>query len=181
MAEGEFLITITKKTDYGQGGTTQVSSSPQSAGGVGGGQSAVQQMPGGQSQQQPSVTDQSNQQISRADVFGTAVFANIMIAEARKFLNYSISNYGNMTGDYSGQANINSLLSAASQLGTIGAGFLYGGPVGGIIATAGVVSNGIYRTVEFERGQDRLKNEIDYLRDRAGAPPLSQGSRGTIR
>jgi hypothetical protein len=179
MAEGEFLITITKKTDYGQGGTTQASSNPQSAGGVGGGESSAQQVP--TAQQSGSTSEQGNNQISRADMFGTAVFANIMIAEARKFLNYSISNYGNMSGDYSGQANINSLLSVAGQIGGIGAAFLFGGPVGGIIATAGVVSNNVYRGVDFERGQDRLRNEIDYLRDRAGAPALGQGSRATIR
>lgn len=114
-------------------------------------------------------------------------FFNMLEAQAKQAVNYTISNIGNFTGDYASQTHIeDSLVTTRAVLGLAMSAYV-GAKTGGLIGAAlgfgiGVATQAIALNQELYAGkvQNARQNEaIAVLRTRAGLNGTNNGSRGT--
>lgn len=102
---------------------------------------------------------------------------NFLEGQVKQFINYSIGNIGNFTGDYRTQQNISQCVSLGKQLGSIGlTGLLLGPEVMGI-ALAGTIINTGYQTFSSYVSNQKQNREIEHLRELSGLSGLTNGSR----
>ena len=112
-------------------------------------------------------------------------FFNFVESQAKQYVNYTVSNIGNFTGDYTAQRNIEEAMTVGGMLLNLGtsviAGAKMGGPYGAIIAATITVGS---KLIEFgyreksEQFQNRKTNRnIDMMRNRLGLQGLTDSSR----
>lgn len=118
--------------------------------------------------------------------FAQHKFFNLIEAQAKQAVSYSISNIGNFTGDYVKQQHVQDAVNIISSLSDIGFAALAGakfGPYGALIAGGvAVISKGITFAEQLVAGytQNVMENrQIEQLRTRAGLNSMNNGSRGT--
>lgn len=112
-------------------------------------------------------------------------FYNFVESQAKQYVNYTVSNIGNFTGDYTTQRETEEMLKIASMMigfvtTTVAAGAKYGAPGAIIAASISIGSEAInfaYRE-KSESFQNRKTNRnIDMMRKRLGLEGLTDGSR----
>lgn len=119
----------------------------------------------------------------------THQFYNFTISQVRKIANYSMTNYGNFTGDYITQRKINEATQTLNILSNIGGAFISGttmsggNPVIGAIF-AGISALGVGVNAGLSERTQLFNNmktnyNIDQLRKRAGMNIYLDESRGT--
>lgn len=113
-------------------------------------------------------------------------FIHIIKQQASQYINYSIENIGNFTGNYQTQRDIQAALNAGSILANAAASGLYIGaitmnPVLGLFAAT--VSVGTY-AINYNRQEKanqfaikRQNHEIELMRDISGLNSLTNGGR----
>lgn len=141
-------------------------------------------------EQTASEKKESDRKKSKNDTFNTYVqqqFLNELKSQAMQAVNYSISQYGNLTGDYTAQKNLQRLMSVVNNVVSIGQAAVAGASVGGWIGAAigasiaitnQVISYG-YQTFGEYVSNIKQNREIDILRERSGLNSYLDGSRGT--
>lgn len=108
----------------------------------------------------------------------THYLLNALQSNVKSIINYSISNYGNMTGNYIGQAQINASLEIASTLGTIGLATAKYGAFGFIGATLTVGVNKGLQVFSHYIDVQKANTQASFMRERSGNS-LNNGSAGT--
>ena len=137
---------------------------------------------------EPKKVEEQAQQETDNNVLGEYArvqFYNFMTSQAKQFVNYTIGNIGNFTGDYNRQRHVQQIVSIGNSLKAIGisvyAGFTAGGVVGGVIAGAlAVASQGInfaYSEYSNNFAIKKQNREITELRKLVGLDSLTNGSR----
>lgn len=106
--------------------------------------------------------------------------------QATQFVNFSINNIGNFTGDYIAQRQISVAKQAVEKLAGVAmttiAGAKYGwvgAIVGFAVGVTGTVASGIYDTIQSDKEMNKTNYSISQLRERAGLNSVQDGSRGT--
>lgn len=106
--------------------------------------------------------------------------------QATQFVNFSLNNIGNFTGDYIAQRQVNATKQAISGLMNIGmatiAGAKYGGYgaiVGFAVGVISQLSSSVYDVVLNNVEVQNINYEINQLRQLAGLNTTKDGSRGT--
>lgn len=108
--------------------------------------------------------------------------------EAQQFVNYSISNIGNFTGNYEAQAHIQEAIRGVNILTNIGMSALAGFKLfGGAGAAAGAIFAFASQSVNMAMGEyqqwfanKKMNHNIDMVRQLSGLNQLTDGSRGTM-
>lgn len=108
-----------------------------------------------------------------------------MVNQTAKIVNYSISNIGNFTGDYTHQRDVQNVLSAIKDVSGIGVGIYAGAKIGGAYGT--LIGGGIaLGNLIVDKGLQTISNayavykqnyEITQLRQISGLSVLTNGSR----
>lgn len=80
--------------------------------------------------------------------------------------NYAVSNYGNLTGDYIAQANIQGTIEVAGLMA-----LAVTGPVGAVAAGAGLALRAASKTIDISK----QNQQTAYLRERTGMATYSGG------
>lgn len=119
-----------------------------------------------------------------ASVYVHRVYS-IAASTAKSMARFSISQYGDMTGDYLGQKKIDNAISLAETMISIGTTTIMGAMSGGIpgavfgfIASAASVGVSAYQAnKEFEKNITRANNAANYNAQRIGSI-LVNGNRG---
>lgn len=103
-----------------------------------------------------------------------------------KAVNFSISNIGNLTGDYIAQKNVYYVKEAISNIMNVGMTTLAGaqfGPVGAVVGfvagVSSIVVSGIFDDISNRVEIAKNNFNISMLRERAGLNTVYDGSRGT--
>ena len=105
--------------------------------------------------------------------------------QAKQFLNYSVANIGNFTGNYQSQREVQAALNAVNFTINLGTSIFVGAKTGGVPGAiiAGVLSIAS-KAIEFgyreysESFENRKVNRnIDMMRNRLGLQGLTDGSR----
>ena len=117
-------------------------------------------------------------------------FYNAVESQAKQYVNYTIGNIGNFTGNYSAQRNAEEGIKIANMLMSLGSSTVnafvsFGGGVQGGVAAAVVASisigseaMNIYYREKSESFQNRKTNRnIEMMRRRLGLEGLTDGSR----
>ena len=142
--------------------------------------------------EQPSAPEEKKEKDSGSILkdYAKDQFFHVLRASATKAVNYAISNYGNFTGDYHAQRQLEdakSIVNSAIGFGSaFAAGFAVGGPYGVITGLIAVTAKATVDVVGFA-GQEALRYrevegqnyQIAQLRKLSGLNPLLDGSRGT--
>lgn len=110
------------------------------------------------------------------------------LATLKKSINYQISQYGNMTGNYIEQAEMQLTLSVVQDIGgVVGAtatGAMAGGPVGAVIgAVVGTTNLIVNKSFEYRTLQTnvaKLNTYANIMQERSGNM-YNNGSRGTYQ
>lgn len=110
-------------------------------------------------------------------LFNTA--DNFVKSQAKQFVNYSLNNIGNFTGNYQTQRDINAMTSLVNTAIGIGSAFARFGVAGGIVAVAGVGINYAYQDYSLYVANNQQNRAISMVRDLSGMNALLDGSRGT--
>lgn len=131
----------------------------------------------------------SDKKQSIAD-FAKHKFLHLVDNEAKTFVNYSIGNIGNFTGNYQAQRDAQTAMSMMSEMINIGSSAVtafsaFGGGVqGGIAAAITVAATVTSKAINFglqeyaEQFENRrINRNIDYMRNRLGLEGLTNGSR----
>jgi hypothetical protein len=158
MAEGKLYITITD--DRGDGGGTPTPK-----------------------------PDGAKEKKSNDDTIGRYIeheMFHLVKSQATQFVNFSLGNIGNFTGDYITQRRVNETKQAISGLMNIGmttiAGAKYG-PYGAIAGFAiGVISQmtgSVYDVISSTVENSKTNYELAQLRELSGLNSTKDGSRGT--
>lgn len=118
--------------------------------------------------------------------FAQHKFFNMIEAQAKQAVTYTLGNIGNFTGNYITQQQVNNALEAVNFLESVGMAALAGSKFGwqGALISAGVsiLTQGATRTLNTFTGMldnTRQNIAIDQLRTRAGLNGTNNGSRGT--
>ena len=114
-------------------------------------------------------------------------FFNLIKSQATQAVNYTISNIGNFTGNYTAQVHVSEAMSMLNDFKNLGlsayVGFKVAGPWGAVIAAGTqVVSKGVNIVQQIVAGyaeNTRINKNISQLRTRAGLNSTNNGSRGT--
>lgn len=137
----------------------------------------------------PSPKDDKNKKDDQ-DLFGhwarTQILSTVKRA-ANAAVSFSISNIGNLTGNYLGQTQVQESIALVHSMMGIGttaaAGFAVGGVPGAILgASLAVINQGISisQSLVSQNIQQRKANrELEQLRERAGMNQYIDWSRGT--
>lgn len=92
---------------------------------------------------------------------------NVVLAQsAKRALDYGLSNYGNLTGDYVTQANIQGMIEAGTMIATA-----LTGPVGAMAVAGNLAFKEISRQIEFSN----KNRDVEFLKMRTGMVNLSGG------
>ena len=112
-------------------------------------------------------------------------FFNFVEGQAKQFVNYTVSNIGNFTGNYQAQRDVQVIMDNASFLINLGTSIVAGAKMGGAwgAVLAGAITVGS-KAINFgyqeysEQFQNRKVNRnIDMMRRRLGLEGLTDGSR----
>lgn len=98
-----------------------------------------------QQQNSPSGVNQTLKSVGAMKLINSATSA------VKSLVNYNLSNYGNLTGDYIGQEKINNTLTMVNDLSGIAMGTISGAMVGGV---PGAIVGFIAGTINFGVGKD---------------------------
>ncbi len=90
---------------------------------------------------------------------GKGAVGAVVVNQAKNAITYGVSNYGNLTGDYVTQANINAIIEIGGLIGMAATG-----SVGAIAATGSVA----LKVADYYLDQSRMRREVDFLRQRVG-------------
>lgn len=142
--------------------------------------------------QTASEKKESDKKKDKTDTFNTYIkqqFLNELKSQATQAVNYSVAQYGNLTGDYITQKNTQYALSVINNIISIGTaaigGFkLSGGNVWGAVIGAGLAVTNQFISFGYQVHGEYINNlkrnrEIDILRERSGLNSYLDGSRGT--
>lgn len=103
------------------------------------------------------VSEESNPKTKKESSNIAKTMAIYMGKQAAQYL---VSNYGNLTGDYMGQAN----LSAGIELGSMAMMVAKGGPVGAVVAAGTLAVKGLNYYLDNKKSENRARA----LRERVG-------------
>lgn len=122
--------------------------------------------------------------------FAKHKFLHLVDNEAKTFVNYSIGNIGNFTGNYQAQRDAQTAMSMMSEMINIGSSAVTafasfgGGMQGGIAAAITVAATVTTKAINFglqeyaeQFNNRRINRNIDYMRNRLGLEGLTNGSR----
>ena len=124
-----------------------------------------------------SKTIKSKKESKSGNALGYA-FYDIAKTQLTTIINHSISNYGNMTGDYIGQQNINTYLGIGMDFVGIALAGVAGGAIGMLAATVGFsVKKGLSVYDEYI-AINKQNTQASFMRERSGNS-LNNGSAGT--
>lgn len=158
MSDGKIYITISD-TRYGSGG--------------------------GVSSDTPGATENDDKE-SVLSKYARHRFFNMIESNAKQFVNYSVNNIGNFTGNYQAQRDAQATLSAANFLINLGTSMYAGAKmtkswVGAVVAGAiTIAQTGInfgYQMYSDILENKRTNRNIDIMRTRLGLEGLTDGSR----
>lgn len=90
---------------------------------------------------------------------GMGAVGAVVVNQAKNAITYGVSNYGNLTGDYVTQANINAIIEIGGLIGMAATG-----PAGAIAAVGSVA----LKVTDYYLDQSRKRREVDFLRQRVG-------------
>jgi hypothetical protein len=115
---------------------------------------------------------------------------NLVESEARTFVNYTIGNHGNFTGDYIAQSEMQGAMNAINFMTELGSAIATGAKMGGggwgslIGAAVAVTTFSVIKGVNFglqERSekfqQTKTNRNLEIMRERLGMEGLTNGSR----
>lgn len=173
MADGKIHIIITDQIGAGGGGTGGVDGSSGSS----------------------TKTSTSKNQNGLAK-YAEHEFIHLAKNTAMQYINYSISNIGNFTGDYISQANTQAALNNVTKLVGIGTAVAAGAKIGSaampgvgtvVGAAIGLVAGTAGSIVSFEQQEKvarvqyaKTNREIAMLRDLSGLNVLTNGGRNEL-
>lgn len=140
---------------------------------------------GGVSPDVPNQPQSDKDKGSNLADFAKHKFFNFIQSEAKQFVNFSVNNIGNFTGNYQAQRDAQANLEAAGfliNLGTsIAAGAKMGGGWGALIAgTITIASKAIsigYSAYADDFNNRKINRNMEYMRMRLGLDGLTDGSR----
>lgn len=169
MAQLDILIT---NNAGGRGSTPNANGNPANQPATTGGNTAT------------AATRDTSVKQTMASVYAHRVFS-IATSTAKSIARFSISQYGDMTGDYLGQKKIDNAISNAETLISIGSstimGAMAGGWVGALFGLAtSAISAGVnswQASVQIEKNITRANNAANYNAQRIGSI-LVNGNRG---
>lgn len=169
MAQLDILIT---NNAGGRGNTPNANGNPTNQNATTGGNTAT------------AATRDTSVKQTMASVYAHRVFS-IATSTAKSIARFSISQYGDMTGDYLGQKKIDNAISNAETLISIGSstimGAMAGGWVGALFGLAtSTISAGVnswQASVQIEKNITRANNAANYNAQRIGSI-LVNGNRG---
>ena len=112
---------------------------------------------------------------------------HLVKSTATQAVNFSLSNIGNLTGDYMAQTRVNEMKQEVSNLMSIGGAVLAGAQIGGIygaaagfvVGTASIISGNVFQDLSNRIQNAKANYDILQLRARAGLNTTLDGSRGT--
>ena len=112
-------------------------------------------------------------------------FFNFIQGQASQFVNYSINNIGNFTGDYQTQRNVQTMMSAVNFFINTFSEAITGAQAGGVagalagitIAVGSQVINFGYSELSEQFQNRKVNRNIDMMRKRLGLEGLTDGSR----
>lgn len=169
MAQLDILIT---NNAGGRGNTPSANGNPTNQPATTGGNTAT------------AATRDTSVKQTMASVYVHRVFS-IATSTAKSIARFSISQYGDMTGDYLGQKKLDNAISLAETMISIGTttimGAMSGGFVGAMVGLASSVAsigiNAYQANKEFEKNITRANNAANYNAQRIGSI-LVNGNRG---
>lgn len=169
MAQLDILIT---NNAGGRGNTSSANGNPANQPATTGGNTAT------------AATRDTSVKQTMTSVYVHRVFS-IATSTAKSIARFSISQYGDMTGDYLGQKKIDNAISLAETMISIGTttimGAMSGGFVGAMVGLASSVAsigvNAYQANKEFEKNITRANNAANYNAQRIGSI-LVNGNRG---
>lgn len=133
--------------------------------------------------------NEPSNELTKEEQFALHEAIHFLKAETMKVINYQISTYGQRSGDYIAQYNMQRAMGLASKgiglgMSTYAGWKLSGGsPIGAAIGFGvGFLLSGTSTLQELENYKRSIRiqnNEISLLRTRAGLDSLVDGSRGT--
>ena len=134
--------------------------------------------------QQSGKKDENDNKNSLFGDFVKHQFFNFVESQAKQFMNYSISNIGNFTGNYQSQRQVQETLRignmAKGVVLSVAAGAKFGLPgalVAGGIAMASTVINLAYENHSLDVQTKQQNREIAMMRKISGLDALDNGSR----
>lgn len=117
-------------------------------------------------------------QVSKERIAVTSIFAQQVVRTGKSIVTYNLSNVGIRTGNYIAQEQINQAVEIIGDIASIGVGIAAGGPVGGLIAIAGITTKQIFSAISYEEDIRHQNINSAYLAERSGNTHKN-GSRGT--
>lgn len=172
MNDGKIYITISDKRGQGGGG-----------GGSGNGEKPLRSHKVVPKEMQ--IYDASSQTVRESAFLQHEVF-HIATQQASQFVNYSISNIGNFTGNYQAQRDVQAAVGVGSSLANIVmvgvyAGMATGNPVIGAFASMVALGSAVINYDRQERANSfvikKQNREIEVMRDISGLNSLTNGGR----
>ena len=135
--------------------------------------------------QQPKGTDGEKE--SALGRYAEHQLFHLIKNQVTKTVNFSISQIGNLSGDYTAQRKVNEVKQAISGVMQVGQSTLGGAAVGGwvgaiigfAVGTISLISNTVQDEISNRIENTKTNLEIAALRDRAGLNSVYDGSRGT--
>jgi len=106
------------------------------------------------------------------------VFSHVAIAQAKKMVQFSVSNIGNFSGDYVMQRNVQQAMSIVGDIVSIGVGAAAGGVVGAVGAMTGVLINNMLESIGIAQNIKKENYQSNFIKERGG-DVYNDGSRGT--
>ena len=128
---------------------------------------------------------ETKEKSSTLGAFAQHSFFNFIEGQAKQFVNYSINNIGNFTGNYQAQEDAQNVMKGISFVANLGtaiytgakAGGIWGAAIAGTISIGGSLINWAYQE-HTEKFQNRkINRNIDMMRRRLGLEGLTDGSR----
>jgi len=109
---------------------------------------------------------------------GDAALIGTLKSQIKQGIYYSITQYGNTTGNYIEQRNIRNALSLASTLSAVVIGSVVGGPVGMVASVVLAGTSIVAQKMNYDTDIRKQNIQAEFMRERAGST-LGSGSRGT--
>lgn len=131
--------------------------------------------------------EKKNKKAETLNTYIQQQFLNEIKTQAIQAVNYSISQYGNLTGNYVAQRNMQVAQKVINNIISIGTAAIGGatiaGPWGAVIGAGLAITNQVisygYQTFGEYVSNIKQNREINILRDRSGLNSYLDGSRGT--
>ena len=130
-------------------------------------------------------SEQSQDKESALSKYARHRFFNFVEGQAKQFVNYSVNNIGNFTGNYQTQRDVQVIMDNASFLINLGTSVASGAKMGGVwgaviagsIAISSKLINVGYQEYSEQFQNRKVNRNIDMMRRRLGLEGLTDGSR----